>query len=154
MRRSYTTVKQGRFGRCVVAEVDLPKESLIAKFDGSVYEADKCTDLAPDIADHAIQFEEHKWKDSWGSTRLMNHSCEPNCGIRGAFEIVAMRDIRKGEELTFDYEMTEDSDWRLTCLCGTPSCRGVIGTFSQMPKEVRQKLQGFISKWLVEKYQL
>src|SRR5579885_654780 len=32
----------------------------------------------------------------------MNHSCEPNCGVRGSVVVVARRDIQPGEELTFD----------------------------------------------------
>ncbi|MEY4026238.1 MAG: hypothetical protein RL438_1751, partial [Actinomycetota bacterium] len=37
----------------------------------------------------------------------INHSCEPNCGMRNATTIVAMRDIAVGEELTFDYAMSD-----------------------------------------------
>jgi hypothetical protein len=83
--------------------------------------------------------------------RYINHSCEPNCGIKGLFKIVAMRDIDVGEEVTWDYEMTEDSDvWRMQCHCGSENCRGEIGAYRNMPQETREKYRGYISEWLLK----
>lgn len=65
-----------------------------------------------------------------------------------------MRDIHVGEELTWDYDMTEDSDWRMECRCGTPSCRKRIGSFASLPQSIREGYEGYISDWLVEKYRL
>jgi len=120
--------------------------------DGKVCEAEKCSDLPKEVADHAVQFEEHKWINPWGVKRYLNHSCEPNCGINGLFKVVAMRDIKKGEELTFDYEMTEDSDWRMECRCGSELCRKIIGAYGRMPEETRKKYKGYVSDWLIKKY--
>ena len=36
---------------------------------------------------------------------FVNHKCEPNAGFEGQSFLVAMRDIREGEEITFDYSM-------------------------------------------------
>jgi hypothetical protein len=141
-------------GKGLRAAEALRKNELVADWtDGKVYVADSCTRLpSKEIADHAIQFETHKWIDTAGPGRYSNHSCEPNCGIEGRFRLVAMRDIRKGEWLTWDYEMTEDSDWQMECRCGTPSCRRTIGAYRNMPQAVREKYAGYISEWLVEKY--
>ena len=65
-----------------------------------------------------------------------------------------MRDIRAGEELLWDYDMSEDSDWRMECRCGSVSCRKIIGAFSLTPQSVRDKYHGYISDWLVVKYGL
>jgi len=63
--------------------------------------------------------------------RFINHSCEPNCeavtqGKR--IWIYALRDVERGEELTYDYNLTgdsEDADERSAyeCRCGAPGCR-------------------------------
>jgi SET domain-containing protein len=37
----------------------------------------------------------------------------------------ALRDIKAGEEITIDYEMTLHSDDK-RCICGAPNCRGTI----------------------------
>jgi len=140
------------FGKGVLAVGDIKKGEIITDWTGGeIYIAQKCTDLPKNISDYAIQFEEHKWIDTPHMGRFLNHSCEPNCGIRGLFQVVAMRDIKKGEWITFDYETTEDSDWGMECKCGTKSCRKLIGAYRNMPPEVRKRYAGYISEWLVAK---
>ncbi|MES2224291.1 MAG: SET domain-containing protein-lysine N-methyltransferase [Patescibacteria group bacterium] len=154
MTSDLTLLGTGKFGKCLIASRDIKKDELIASFDGEIYEAESCNKLPKDIADHAIQFEEHKWRDSAGLARFINHSCLPNCGTRDFFDIVAMQDIQKGEELTWDYAMTEDSDWRMRCECGSQNCRKIIGAFSLLDNDTREKYRGYISLWLVNKYNL
>ncbi len=75
--------------------------------------------------------------------QYINHSCEPNCAAftdKKRIFIEAIRDIRPGEELLYDYNLTRESDdeaaleKRYECHCGAPSCRGTM----LVPKE-RQK---------------
>ncbi len=61
-----------------------------------------------------------------GGMMHLNHSCEPNLGLQGQIVFVALRDIAKDEELTFDYAMTDDEPYEMVCKCGAPNCRGVI----------------------------
>jgi SET domain-containing protein len=68
--------------------------------------------------------------------RFINHSCDPNCESeieRGRVFIDAIRRIRKGEELTYDYaygrdgtETPEEETTLYGCRCGAKSCRGSI----------------------------
>jgi D-alanine-D-alanine ligase len=52
-----------------------------------------------------------------------NHSCDPNTSFAG-LNLVALRDIRAGEELTVDYATFYDSHMTpFDCTCGSPSCR-------------------------------
>ena len=65
--------------------------------------------------------------------RFINHSCDPNCESviedRRVF-IEAIRTIRPGEELTYDYQIGRDRedppdvDEIFGCRCGAASCRG------------------------------
>jgi hypothetical protein len=58
---------------------------------------------------------------------MINHACEPNCGIRGDVVLVALRDIAVGEELAYDYAMSDASDYdEFACRCGASGCRGRI----------------------------
>jgi len=154
MQNPKVSVGENRFGKCLIAASEIIKDEQVTDFDGPLYECEKASDLPAHAANHAIQVGEHQWRDSTGFARLINHSCEPNCGMSGLFTIVAMRNIPAGEELTIDYEMFEDSDWNMECLCGTPSCRKHIGSFRNMPQITREKYKGYISPWLVEKYNL
>ncbi len=56
----------------------------------------------------------------------INHSCEPNVGMRGDIVFVAMRDIKDGEELTIDYAMIDNYDYKFECKCRTLKCRKII----------------------------
>jgi uncharacterized protein len=137
-------------GNGVFAHAKIGKGEAIAAFDGATYGKDH-EDWSDDLYNHVIQFEKWRWRDSKGIARLVNHSCDPNCGIRSLFRIVAMRDIAPGEEITWDYEMTENYMWRMQCACGSPLCRKTIGAYRNMPAATRKKYKGYISDWLVKR---
>jgi hypothetical protein len=143
-----------KIGRGLISKETLKKGEVVAVFDGKEYKAEKATDLPKGVVNHAVQVDEHKWKDSKGIARFINHSCNPNVGYKGADTLVAMREIKKGEALALDYEMSEDSDWRMKCLCRDKNCRKVIGTFKNLPEKIRKKYGNYISLWLRKKYNL
>jgi len=65
----------------------------------------------------------------WNPARHLNHSCDPNCEaelIEGKIWIVARRDIRAGEEITFDYGYDLEDYRDHPCSCGSPACVGYI----------------------------
>jgi SET domain-containing protein len=72
----------------------------------------------------------------------VNHSCDGNAWYVGNDLLVAKRDIKKGEEICYDYALTEsDPDWILApqCLCGKALCRGkVTGNDWKLP-QLQQK---------------
>jgi hypothetical protein len=83
----------------------------------------------------------------------VNHSCEPTCGIRGQIALVAMRDIKAGEEITYDYAMTDvadgDPEWEpMACSCGARNCRKTItGSDWKLP-DLQEKYKGYFSDYL------
>jgi len=82
----------------------------------------------------------------------INHSCEPNCGMRNATAIVAMRDIAIGEELTFDYAMSDASDYNeFNCNCGTSLCRGRVRADDWRLDTLRHRYKGFFSPYIQRK---
>ena len=62
--------------------------------------------------------------------RLINHSCDPNCEVFGTglkVWVYAIRDIKKGEELTYDYGFGYDEDYKdFPCKCKSKNCVGYI----------------------------
>lgn len=140
-----------KFGRGVFAIADIRKGEVIAEFDGQIMD-DDFEPWTEDLLNHAIQFDKSKWRDSKGIARYINHSCEPNCGIKKLFKVVAMRAISKGEQITWDYEMTERNPWwKMKCRCGSTECRRIIGNYSRMPLRVRRRYKGYISTWLLRR---
>jgi SET domain-containing protein len=80
---------------------------------------------------------------------FLNHSCEPNVGIRGQIIFVAMRDIRRGEELTIDYAMFGGDPKPMRCACQAAACRGVITAADWRRKELQRKYRGYFSSYLL-----
>ncbi len=66
----------------------------------------------------------------WNTARLINHSCSPNCEVEGEglkLWITSLREIKKGEELTYDYGFGYDQDYKqFPCKCGSMNCVGYI----------------------------
>jgi uncharacterized protein len=56
--------------------------------------------------------------------RYVNHSCNPNTKVKGKAD-VAIRNIRKGEEIT-NYYRDDDTTFKMICNCGSKNCRGII----------------------------
>ena len=83
---------------------------------------------------------------------MLNHSCEPNCGVIGSAVLIAMRDISVGEELTFDYAMTDASDYdEFPCLCAEATCRGVVTGADWRDPVLQVKYQGYFSQYLMRR---
>ena len=64
------------------------------------------------------------------TAKYINHSCDPNCEvdiIKGKIWIIAIKDIKKGDELSYDYGFGYDADFRqFPCKCGSKNCCGYI----------------------------
>ena len=66
----------------------------------------------------------------YNTARLINHSCSPNCEVDGKglkLWISSIKDIKKGEELSYDYGFGFDQDYKqFPCKCGSNNCCGYI----------------------------
>jgi len=82
------------------------------------------------------------------AARFINHSCDGNCesaiAERRVF-IDAVRDIAKGEELGYDYEIGREKDDPLNvdeiyaCRCGSPQCRGTMLWPAEDPRKKKKR---------------
>lgn len=81
-----------------------------------------------------------------------NHSCEPNIFFNTTtFELVALKDIYTGDELTFFYPSSEwKMDQSFTCNCGNKNCLHTIKGAAYLSKEMlsKYKLTDFIQSML------
>ena len=82
---------------------------------------------------------------------FINHSCDPNVGIRGEITFVALRHIAPGEELTYDWAMEENRRDHTRCTCRAPSCRKILtGRDWQIPA-LQRRYRGYFSAYLAAK---
>ena len=105
---------------------------------------------------HASQVSEKRFVMHGGLITKVNHSCEPNCGIRlnasGAHDIVARQPITAGQEITFDYAMRNYSVeyFAAHCQCGSPRCRDRITGWKDLPAERKADYRGFVAPYLTD----
>jgi SET domain-containing protein len=85
--------------------------------------------------------------------RFINHSCDPNCETvieRSRVFIEAIRDIKPGEELGYDYQLTWESTddpaelANYACRCGAKRCRGTM--LDKHPTDLKAKLEALERK--------
>ncbi len=80
----------------------------------------------------------------------INHSCNPNAGIKGQTLVVARKDIHAGEEICFDYETSDIINMSFICTCGSKFCRKKINGNSWKKKNFQKKNTNFLSIYLKE----
>jgi len=141
-----TRVSEGRLGLGVYATQPLAPGQLILEGRG---------EPVPSRTRHSIQIDENLHIIVDSPIQLLNHSCDPNCGLlvpRGAehLEVHALRRIEPGEELTIDYATFEREILFMEppCLCNAASCRGEIIGYEGLPASRREALGSFIAEYL------
>lgn len=105
---------------------------------------------------HSAQIGLNRYVRHKGIIHKVNHSCDPNCGIKlhelGGHNFVAMRDIAVGEEICLDYAMR---NYRIEffpyeCCCGAKNCRKRITGWVGLPEDRRKAYAGFVAPYLYE----
>ncbi len=97
-----------------------------------------------------VGIEKDKYIDPIEPYVYINHSCEPNLAyivVDKKPHFYALRDIDLGEELTFDYSISEYSDWEMTCSCGSKKCRKVIKSVEKLPVDFFEQYFPFIPEF-------
>jgi SET domain len=84
--------------------------------------------------------------------QYINHSCDPNAFFdTTAMEVVCLKEIRKGDEITFFYPSTEwDMTQSFICHCGAPACFHKIQGAGHLPYELlaQYRLSDYIKRKL------
>jgi hypothetical protein len=114
-------------GNALFARTRIARGEVIAVFGGRIIQSNELALLPAEQRRLVMQVEEDAflYSEVEGSADWINHSCAPNAGLLGQIVLVAMRDIATGEEICFDYAMTDGSPYdEFECACRTPTCRG------------------------------
>lgn len=134
------------------AREPIPAGTTVAAFGGHVVPRSLLETLPVDRQNRSIQVDDDLFLASAELPEpgdMVNHSCDPNCGLVGAMVVVAMRDLAVGEEITFDYAMCDGTDYdEFPCECGSPRCRGTVtGNDWRLPA-LRARYRGWFSPYL------
>ena len=136
MKKLYKIKKSKIDNRGLYAATNIKKDTKIIEYKGKIITV-KETETNPKFDnDKAIYlFNLNKKYDldgdfKYNTARLINHSCDPNCEVDGVglkLWIYAIKDIKKNDELTYDYGFSFDKDYKdFPCRCGAKKCVGFI----------------------------
>lgn len=145
-------------GGCgVFAREPILKGELVSMWGGKILHRSLLDPAMPRFTQRILQVDEDLYlltAEEKEPNDCFNHSCEPNLGFIGQVGLIAMRDIEAGEELTFDYAMSDGSPYdEFECHCGSPNCRGrVTGNDWRLP-ELWRKYDGYFSPYLARRIQ-
>ncbi|MGD0124808.1 MAG: SET domain-containing protein-lysine N-methyltransferase [Terriglobia bacterium] len=116
-------------GRGVYADQDIPPNRKVIEYKGEKITKKEARKRRQTPYLFVLS---HRWMldgaVNGSGAELVNHSCAPNLVTRifkGHIIYMSLRPIRKGEELTIDYNY-DDTDETMRCICGAAGCRGTI----------------------------
>jgi len=138
-------------GRAVVALRPFPRDSLLVVWGGDIVTFAELQKRPLEERRLTLQVDDDAFMVSTteGPADWINHSCDPNAGLRGQITLVAMRDIAAGEEVCFDYAMADSIAYdEFDCFCGASRCRGRVSASDWMRPELLTRYAGYLSPHL------
>jgi hypothetical protein len=142
-------------GRGIFAGRLIPKGTTVWKLTeapGTFVTHAELRRLPPDRRHLAYRYRDRYLLSSDGS-EYMNHSCDPNTCWIDDETMVASRDIRPGDEVTFDYATSDVHVWwraKWVCHCGAPGCRKIITGRDCLDPVFAERHRGHLPSWTVD----
>ena len=112
-------------GKGVFAGTDFKKGDIVMKWDDSVILTKNEAKKTPKKDRKYLVFFKGKYIMSQSPEKYLNHSCKPNTK-EGKLCDIAIRGIKKGEELTTDYSINAPPHIKMKCACGENNCKKII----------------------------
>ncbi len=110
-------------GLGIFAKNSIRKGEKILEFLGPIIKRNQITGKKA-LHGYPIQIGDNKYIDTQKPGVLVNHSCNPNAGIKNDKILIAIKNIYIDEEIRFDYSTTMDEDdWTMKCKCHQKNCR-------------------------------
>lgn len=143
-------------GKGLFAKETIQKGEIVIVWGGHHYTDKKGAEKAILDGKHIMQWDDDIFSFEGDSDDVysINHSCDSNLWMDGAFTLTARKEIKKNDELTLDYALwlsdeTYVSKW--TCNCGKPCCRKIITGKDYRMKAVQSRYTGHFSPLMNKK---
>lgn len=139
-------------GMGVFAIEPVARGEVLAMWGGRVVPVEAVYQFDEQQRHYVIQVEEGLFltpSDPTEAAEYVNHSCDPSAGLNGQIALVALRDVEAGEEICFDYAMSESHRlFEFECRCGSPRCRGWVRADDWLDPELQRRYAGYFSPYL------
>lgn len=148
----------GEHGRGAFAVVPIDAGETVAAFGGYVVDRETLARQPEDRVSRSIQIADDLYllaDEAAEDGDLINHSCDPNCGLLGETVLIAKQDIEVGEELTFDYGTCDASDYdEFDCACTARRCRGRVTGDDWRDPTFQARNEGWFSPYIQRRIEL
>lgn len=159
--RSYITPKAEKRpsstnGTGLFATEIIQPDEIVAIKSGDVLREREAKALAEEIGDYYLQIDSDHFfsprtiEDVPANALQINHSCQPNVGLRGSVVFIALETIFPDTELTYDVAMTTAHEYSLQCNCQKENCRKVITGRDWRIPELQERYGDHFSTYICE----
>lgn len=137
--------KSEKQGKGLFAKENINEGELIFIKNGHIVNWEKAKKFANELGECYLQISDDFYlspvtKEEVDDIAIfINHSCDPNVGPDGQITFVALKNIKSGEELCYDYAMTTPRPYKLECNCGSKNCRKIITGEDWKRKDLQEK---------------
>ena len=111
-------------GKGVFANRDFKKGEIVLRWNPKEINKIQSNKLSEEEKEF-VSFKDGKYFLMQPPERFVNHSCEPNTNSINQCDI-AIKEIKRGEEITSDYSKDVIPGFKIKCNCGSKKCRGII----------------------------
>ncbi len=138
------SVGETHLGKSVFAARSFKQGDVITKFTGEIMHKSKIPKTYRGERDRFMQVGLEEFMGPSGDLDdLINHSCDPNAGLKFTnfgVVLIGIKEIAEGEEITWDYSTTIfENSWKMRCDCRTSLCRKTVGDFALLDESVQKK---------------
>jgi hypothetical protein len=138
-------------GHAVYAKQTIGAGEILVVWGGEVVTHEQFAQVPARLQRISVQVEEELFlvPGEEGPADWVNHACDPNAGMFGQIALVAMRDIEAGEEVRYDYAMSDGSPYdEFSCRCGAGNCRHRVAGSDWRQPELWVRYRGYFSPYL------
>ena len=143
-----TPKRSGLHGKGLFAARDLTAGERLIEYKGIRYEKGVVPNMDVDGLTKFLGLSDGSGIDGTGWAALANHGCNPNSELRESESrgrlrawLYALRDIKQGEEILWDYRLevtsTKEAYSLWSCACGADDCRGTMANPERLRKRKR-----------------
>ena len=133
------TIGESKFGKGIFAARELSPGDVLMPITGTPLTFEDTVALGSNES-HSMQIGLHDYILVQPPFLYSNHNCDPNCGINKNLELITIRPVAKGEELTWDYSTSMlERHWTMKCHCGAGRCRGIVKDFDRLPNAIQNE---------------
>ena len=147
-------------GKGVFANRDFKKGEVIFRYTGKLMTNVQMMREPQSVRPHSAQISETLWIGPAHDVEdFVNHSCNPNAGqkIHGkTASLIAIKYIKSGEEITYDYSTAIADNETMKCACGNKKCRKTIASFGTLTKALQKKYiqLGVVPPFIIERQKM